>query len=96
MEKTKTQSLLAEDFFFDSKSRCNVVKGKVSQLGQREHVRDAEERSAGLPLHPQHPAVPKKKKEKSQHQSQSHRSWSKPASRGSRSQLLCSPIHWQA
>ena len=42
MEKTKTQSLLAEDFFFDSKSRCNVVKGKVSQLGQREHVRDAE------------------------------------------------------
>ena len=78
-------------FFLNSKSRCNVSEGKVSQLGQEDHARDAEGRSAGLLLALNIPPCPKKQG-KSQRQDQCHRSWSKHASRWSRSQLPCNPM----
>ena len=87
--------------FFEKKTKTasqgvTLKEGKVSRQGQQGYVRDAEGRSAGLSLTLNIPPCLSKKKEKGQHQGQYHRSCSKHALPGCRSQLPCNSNLWQS
>ena len=82
-------------FFMDSKSRCNDERSK-GQSANWGHVRDAEGRSAGLPLTLNFPPCLPQKKEKASVKVSVIAPGRKHASRGSRRQSPCNPISWQS